>query len=292
MTAMWDAPTRSPLHGGRLHMQHGPIDLVLKAWGDAMTIDRAMEAAWQRFGTILPELCAELGDLRQPLTTRSRIVPVVSQVGRRMVDACLPLSAEFITPMAAVAGAVADEMAAALAAHGIAKAYVNNGGDVALLMEPGQALTLGVMGDFGRGPLPAMNGSLVVRGEDAVRGVATSGARGRSFSLGIADSVTVLAANAAAADAAATIIGNAVDLDHPGIGRRPASALDPDSDLCEAMVTTAVPALQPDEIDDALLAGLARASELAQQGLIVDAALSLQGRTLVLGHCVKRLEEA
>ena len=102
----------------------------------------------------------------------------------------------------------------------------------------------------------------------------------------------MLAANAAAADAAATIIGNAVNLDHPGIGRRQASALDPASDLREAMVTTAVPALQPDEIDDALLAGLARASALAQQGLIVDAALSLQGRTLVLGHCVKRLEEA
>jgi ApbE superfamily uncharacterized protein (UPF0280 family) len=280
------------LDGGRLHMQHGPIDLVLKAWGEAAAIDRAMEAAWQRFGTILPELCAELGELRQPVTAKSQIVPMGSEVGRRMVAACLPLSAEFITPMAAVAGAVADEMAAVLAAHGIAKAFVNNGGDIALVLEPGQSLTLGVMGDFGHGPLPAMNGSLIVHGEDAVRGVATSGARGRSFSLGIADSVTVLAPSAAAADAAATIIGNAVDLDHPGIGRRPASALDPDSDLHEAMVTTAVPTLPPGEIEDALRAGLARATELAQQGLIADAALSLQGRTLVLGHCVKRLEEA
>ncbi len=289
---MWDAPTRRMLDGGRLHLQHGPIDLVLKAWGEAAVIDRVMEAAWQRFGTILPELCAVLGDLRQPVTAKSRIVPMGSEVGRRMVAACLPLSAEFITPMAAVAGAVADEIAAVLAAHGIAKAFVNNGGDIALVLEPGQLLTLGVMGDFGRGQLPAMNGSLIVRSEDAVRGVATSGARGRSFSLGIADSVTVLAASAAAADAAATIIGNAVDLDHPGIVRSPASALDPDSDLLETMVTTAVPALLPGEIEGALRAGLARATELAQQGLIADAALSLQGRTLVLGHCVKRLEEA
>jgi hypothetical protein len=290
--AMWDAPTRQVLAGGALHMQHGPIDLVLKAWGEAAAIDRALEAAWQRFGSILPALCDELPELRQPVTARNRIVPMRSPVGRRMVAACLPLSAEFITPMAAVAGAVADEMAAVLAAHGIAKAFVNNGGDIALVLEPGQSLTLGVMGDFGRGPLPAMTGSLVVRGEDAVRGVATSGARGRSFSLGIADSVTVLAANAAAADAAATLIGNAVDLDHPGIGRKPAAALEPDSDLGEALVTTAVPALLPGEIEDALRAGLARATELAQQGLIADAALSLQGRTLVLGHCVKRLEEA
>jgi ApbE superfamily uncharacterized protein (UPF0280 family) len=290
--AMWNAPTRQMLAGGALHMQHGPIDLVLKAWGEAAAIDRALEAAWQRFGSILPALCDELPELRQPVTARNRIVPMRSPVGRRMVAACLPLSAEFITPMAAVAGAVADEMAAVLAAHGIAKAFVNNGGDIALVLEPGQSLTLGVMGDFGRGPLPAMTGSLVVRGEDAVRGVATSGARGRSFSLGIADSVTVLAANAAAADAAATLIGNAVDLDHPGIGRKPAAALEPDSDLGEALVTTAVPALLPGEIEDALRAGLARATELAQQGLIADAALSLQGRTLVLGHCVKRMDEA
>ena len=65
-----------------------------------------------------------------------------------------------------------------------------------------------------------------------MRGVATSGWRGRSFSLGIADAVTVLAATAAAADAAATIIANAVDLPgHPAIARRPASELEDDSDL-------------------------------------------------------------
>ena len=50
-----------------------------------------------------------------------------------------------------------------------------------------------------------------------MRGIATSGWRGRSFSLGIADAVTVLAATAAEADAAATMIANAVDLPgHPG----------------------------------------------------------------------------
>jgi ApbE superfamily uncharacterized protein (UPF0280 family) len=67
--------------------------------------------------------------------------------------------------------------------------------------------------------------------------VATSGWRckgkgGRSFSFGIADAVTVLAGSAAAADAAATVIANAVDLPgHGAITRRPASAIDPDSDL-------------------------------------------------------------
>ena len=68
-----------------------------------------------------------------------------------------------------------------------------------------------------------------------MRGIATSGWRGRSFSLGIADAVTVLADRAAAADAAATIIANAVDLPgHPAIVRVPACELAPDSDLGRA----------------------------------------------------------
>ena len=64
------------------------------------------------------------------------------------------------------------------------------------------------------------------------RGIATSGRHGRSFSLGIADAVTVLARTASQADAAATVIANAVDLPgHPAIVRCPAQDLQPDSDL-------------------------------------------------------------
>jgi uncharacterized protein len=63
-----------------------------------------------------------------------------------------------------------------------------------------------------------------------VRGIATSGWRGRSFSRGIADSVTVLAKTAAMADAAATVIANAVNVVHPGIVRRPACDIRDDSD--------------------------------------------------------------
>ena len=281
---MWEAPQLQLLSNGAAHMRHGPIDLVIRAWGKDAAGRAALGAAWERFQTILPELVAELAALRQPVTTGSRAEQMRSPVARRMVGACLPLSGLWITPMAAVAGAVADEVAALLAAEGVDKAFVNNGGDVALVLREGQELTLGVMGDFSRGGQPAMNASMMVRSGDDVRGVATSGARGRSFSLGIADSVTVLAASAAEADAAATLVANAVDLDHPGIVRAPASSLDPDSDLGGRLVTTAVPALTVPEIGRALRAGLARAGALQARGLIVDAALSLQGQTAVLGR--------
>jgi len=110
-----------------------------------------------------------------------------------------------------------------------------------------------------------------------VRGIATSGRGGRSFSLGIADSATVLAATAAMADAAATLIANAVNVDHPAIERRPACTLDPDSDLLDLPVTVAVGPLPPGVVAEALDRGLAEARRLRLCGLIDSAALSLQG---------------
>ena len=41
---------RKPLPGGRWHFQHGPIDIVIGADGDAQAVEAAHEAAWKRFG--------------------------------------------------------------------------------------------------------------------------------------------------------------------------------------------------------------------------------------------------
>ena len=165
----------------------------------------------------------------------------LSPVGRRMYGACRPFADVFVTPMAAVAGAVADElMAVMLGAAELERAYVNDGGDIAVHCAPGAALDVGVAGDFGRGPAPLLNGSLRIEHGDGVGGIATSGAHGRSFSLGIADSVTVLASDAATPDVAATLIANAVNIDHPAVERRPARELAPDSDLGDLPVTVTV----------------------------------------------------
>jgi ApbE superfamily uncharacterized protein (UPF0280 family) len=99
------------------------------------------------------------------------------------------------------------------------------------------------------------------------RGIATRVATTpeRSFSFGIADAVTVLAETAAAADAAATIIANKVDLPgHPAIRRMPASEIDPDSDLGDRPVTLNVGRLFESDIRAALLAGMAKAETLRQ----------------------------
>src|SRR6202451_53661 len=99
-------------------------------------------------------------------------------------------------------------------------------------------------------------GTTTIDSARPVRGIATSGWRGRSFSLGIADAVTVLADTAAMADAAATVVANAVNLPaHPEVGRVRACDLAPDSDLGERLVTQSVGQLAQGEISEALAAG-------------------------------------
>ncbi|TPJ45107.1 UPF0280 family protein [Mesorhizobium sp. B2-5-13] len=265
--------------GKRLHLNHGPIDLIVEAFGDADECRAAYAQAVARFQTILIELVEELPELRLPAFFLAPRV-FAGPTARRMEAAVMPLAECFITPMAAVAGSVADEMIAALlAGRKLDRAYVNNGGDSALHLDKGTSIGLAVAGT-GNG----MADRITIRAQDGVRGVATSGWRGRSFSLGIADAVTVLARTGAEADAAATLIANAVDL--PGnaaIRRIPAHELSPDSDLGARLVTQGVGTLAPDEVARALDNGLAVAEDFRRRGLIAASALFLGGEARISG---------
>jgi ApbE superfamily uncharacterized protein (UPF0280 family) len=267
--------------GRRLHLQDGPIDLIVEAWGARAAVEAAYRAAADRFVTILDELCAELPLLRSAAKPDNS--DLIGIVARRMHAAVAPFAKDiFITPMAAVAGAVAEEVLGAMtAAAPLARAYVNNGGDIALHLAPGEAFKIAMID---RPDRPSLFGTVTIVSQDPVRGIATSGWRGRSFSLGIADAVTVLAPTAAMADAAATVIANAVDLPgHPGILRVPASDLQPDSDLGTRLITRHVPALTREQIARALDAGEATALSLQARKLITATALHLQGQTRFIG---------
>ena len=115
-----------------------------------------------------------------------------------------------------------------------------------------------------------------------IGGIATSGWRGRSLSLGIADSVTVLAQNAAAADVAASLIANAITISSPAITRQPAASLVPDSDLKDRLVTVDVGPLSADEIDHALAAGAGLARQMCDDGQIMTAYARLGRRSFVI----------
>lgn len=262
--------------GTRLHLQHGPIDLVIGADGDR---EAAFAAAEARFKTVLEELVAELPLLKSQLTSQSPCP--AGDIAQCMDHATRPHCNAFITPMAAVAGAVADTVLDAMrAAATLQRAYVNNGGDIALHLGPGQSFATAMMDHQGYDL-----GRIEIAHEDGIGGMATSGRHGRSLSLGIADSVTVLAHSAAQADAAATLIANAVDLPgHTAIRRQPASDLQDDSDLGEQLVVTHCPALSPSEIQTALQAGAQRAIDMQRSNHIIAAALFLQGESRLIGH--------
>jgi len=262
---------------GRLHLQHGPIDLIIEAFGASDEVEAAYRQAIDRFGDILSTLVRELPVLRRPVGDAYPLLQ--GPVARRMAEAVWPHRAAFITPMAAVAGAVADEMLQAmLAGRTLDKAYVNDGGDIAIHLAPGHSLRAGIFAQ-------ALDGAVTLTHDRPVRGIATSGRGGRSFSLGIADSATVLARNAAAADAAASLIANAVNVDHPAIQRRPARELDPDSDLLDLPVTVSVGALPADLVEEALDRGAAEARRLQLCGIIDSAALSLHGQWRIEPPC-------
>lgn len=276
-------PVAAILPGNRLHLQHGPIDLVIGAEGEATDLKTALRAARDRFRTVLPELVEELPALRRPLDPDN---PPQGPVARRMAAAVAPHNAVFVTPMAAVAGSVADEILGVMqaAAPACQKIWVNNGGDIALHLSGSASFRAAMIADPRDG---SESGQMVLRAADRVGGIATSGRHGRSLSLGIADAVTVLAATAAQADVAATLIANAVDLpDHAAVSRVPAREVDPDSDLGDRLVTVDVGSLSDAEVTRALASGNAMAEAMQDAGLMLEAVITLHGQTITTRtHC-------
>ena len=267
-------PVAARLPDGRLHLQHGPIDLLIEAFGAEKQVTLAYQQAIRAFQNILPDLAEELALLR-----RQAGPDPIGVVAKRMADAVRVHHKTFVTPMAAVAGAVADEMLARLLeGRELDRAYVNNGGDIALHLDRGHSFSIAVSAnkDAGR---------IAISSCDPARGIATSGWRGRSHSLGIADAVTVLAHNAATADVAATLIANAVNLPgHPAIRREKATAILPDSDLGDKLVTTGVGLLAERDVSAALTAGLQLAHAFKRNGKIIDALLILQNQYASTHH--------
>ena len=260
----------------RLHLQHGPIDLIIGIDSDEPRQKRGFGAATARFETVLSELVSELEFLKSPAHPNMKIPQ--GSVAKRMVEAVRPLSAwRFITPMAAVAGSVADEILSFILLEYSEnerpnRIYVNNGGDIAFHLSEDATFTAKIDRE------DRLNlGFMTIEVSSPSRGLATSGRGGRSLSMGIADSVTVLAQTAAQADAAATLIGNAVNLPgHPAIRRARACDLVDDSDLGGRWVVTGCSQLSSAEAKNALEAGMTEAALLADNGKIEKAALFLQ----------------
>ena len=248
----------------RLFLNHGPIDIVLEAFGKDKPL--AYEKAKKYFSTLLNELVLDMDLLKKEVVPHRHFNNKISQSMQNATEKFYP---DFITPMAAVAGSVADNILNVLVKDTkLEKAYVNNGGDVSFYLTENQTVKSSLAS------IPNIIAEIDYK--DKSRGIATSGWRGRSFSLGIADSVTVLADNAAMADAAATMIANSVNIkNHPSIIKKPAEEIYEDSDLKNLMVTVEVGDLKQSEIEDALRNGNEVGKTYLENGLINSALIEL-----------------
>jgi ApbE superfamily uncharacterized protein (UPF0280 family) len=267
------------LPDGRLSLQDGPIHLVVGVEGTPAGVRAGQAAAGQRLLGLMPALGEEWAMLRQAL--REPMPSFRHPVAQRMAEACWPHRLEQLSPMTALAGAVAEYVLEGVSMQpGVQAAHVNHGGDIAIHLAGRASLRVGLCGDLASG---RPDGLVLLRAGDGVGGVVTSGWAGGRHSRGIADAVTVLAARAADADAAAMMIANAVDAEHPAIIRRPANSLDPDSDLAALPVTVEVRALPKMLVLLALERGARVAERLAGRGLIRAALLRLQGESITVG---------
>ncbi|WP_415235745.1 UPF0280 family protein [Sneathiella sp.] len=273
------ATVRLMADGRRLHLQHGPIDIVAEAFGKPEEIETAYKQGAVAFSSILSTLVEDLSVLKRPVSGKT--APAMNGLSQTLWNAARQFSDDyFVTAMAAVAGAVADHVKAAmLKGRRLEKLYVNNGGDIALFLDGSSVFTSGIVNNQ---DAPSIDAKITLSAQDGIGGVATSGWRGRSLSPGIADAVTVLANCAATADVAATLIAGHVFVKSPAVVQKPAFDVRDDTDLGEMMVTTDVGPLTEAEKKNALAQGMRVAKNMREAGLIQSAYFALQGQSCSL----------
>lgn len=236
-------------------------------------------------GRPCPDLCAgTLSVLEETLRELSGFLPILRRrpgeiraaamtgCARTMTEAVQAIGDPLLTPMAAIAGTVADRIADDLAQKGASRIFVNNGGDIAIRLRPDERISIGISRSLSSGQFDTV---AQISGTDGIGGVCTSGLGGRSLTLGIADAVTVFAKTAALADAAATHLADCSLVDSPAVKRVDARLLDPDTDLAGLYAVSEVGQLTQKEKTLALQQVLTAAVRLPFCAVIAD----IQGKT-------------
>ncbi len=249
----------------------GPMRLVIRAWKKGQPQIEVARKAAEKSIRYLEQIARCRLLLSRPISEAVKWPKVDLAV--QMISSVKAIGDDDLTPMAAVAGTIADAVADWLVDQKMDRVIVDNGGDIALRLEAGETATVGIR--------PQIDNLLVshVLHLDAGQpswGVTTSGVGGRSLTRGIASAVTVVAANASVADAAATAIGNACLVEDGGIVQSPAERLDPNTDLAGLLVTTKVGKLLPGKVLKAIENARQKAELLSQRKIILGAYIALQ----------------
>ena len=256
----------------RLYLEYGPTNLVVEAVHKDK--QKIYNYIIKNIDQMLSELSLELSKLREKTKDSTKFN---SQIAKKMNDSTKIFLPRFITPLASVAGAISETLLdETLSKFDLEKIYINNGGDAAIFLKKKQKLKF----------LVASTNSFLItlEGDNCKYGIATSGWKGRSFSMGIADSVTTIAKSSAIADAAATVIANDTDIkNHKNIKKQEASKIDEYSDLKNKLVTTYVGELSLNDIQKSLKKGVMTAKSLIKKNIILTALLNIKENYVYVG---------
>ena len=250
----------------------GPMRLVIRAWDEKQPQIKLARQAAEKSISYLERIAR-----CRPLL--SRPVPEIEdlpedELALAMISSTRAIGDKDLTPMAAVAGTIADAVADGLFEQGLTRVIVDNGGDIAFRMAEGEKVSVGIRPQVSS---PLISHVIHLDCSRSTWGVTTSGMGGRSFTKGIASAVTVLAENASVADAAATAVANACFVEDKAILQLPAENMDPHSDLAGIRVTTEVKPLSSESIRMAVESARHKAEHLCQKGLIIGAFIALGG---------------
>ncbi|MCX8021755.1 MAG: hypothetical protein N2745_03185 [Syntrophorhabdaceae bacterium] len=270
-----------------MYIEVGPVGMSI----DAKRYGVPFEFERKRVEGILNSILGDLAESLPVLKQRAhRIINTkgLPEIPCKMVEAVKIVDEKTLTPMAAVAGAVADGLKERLKEDGIDFIAINNGGDISIFNGSKKAIRVGLI-EIKRGnPSPFI---LKIEGFKDV-GIATSGFGGKSFTLGLADMATVIAKTGAIADAAATFICNMTNVGSTRVLRKRAIEIDPITDIPDDFVTVEIGSLTDKEKEEALRNGLSWAERLKTYGVIYDAIIILDNSmvTTIDGKCDIKLE--
>lgn len=254
-----------------MYVEVGPASLVIRGEKNGRAHAFLRHDVESLVAGVLRDIREYLPVLRQK-AHRIRNVSALPEVAKRMTAAAKTVSETTLTPMAAVAGAVADMVKEHFAAQGLDLLMVNNGGDLSIFNATGRVLTVGI-GDIMTGKATPY----VMRLKDMRNiGMATSGFGGRSLTAGIADTVTAVAGTGAVADAAATHICNRTVIEAGSVVRKAAALIDPETDIPDEHVTVEVGPLTDALVGEALGRGLEAARDLRDSNIIDYAVITLR----------------
>lgn len=262
------------LSNGVVLVDYGPMRMFITAFENGKHLVKLAEEGAHQAIRVLEDLATFLPVIKRK-SQELRIEETFPNVVQRMIEATMRMEELDLTPLAAVAGAASDEVADFIYRKGGTKIIVDNGGDIAIRLRDGEVAQVGIKTE-----IDAKQPTYLIPIDSTMEigGVATSGLGGRSFTKGIASAVTVLSQTAAFSDAAATVIGNLVNVEDANIVKSLAEKIYPDTDIAGEWVTVKVGNLSQDKIEEALNNGLSKAYSICEKGWITGALIALQGK--------------